>query len=63
MILDFSSIDFHPATPDERRSKCRAMAEEAMMLASGGLEVRDAYLLLAKRWTELADEIEADKRR
>jgi hypothetical protein len=41
MILDFSSIDFHPATADERIRKCRAMAEEAMMLASGSLETRE----------------------
>jgi len=59
MSLDFSSIDFCPATRGERISKCRAMAEEAMMLAFWGSgETHEGYLLLAKHWTEFADEIE-----
>jgi len=33
MGLDFSSADFQPITSEEPLSKCRAMAEEAMMLA------------------------------
>jgi hypothetical protein len=58
MQLDFSSIDFRPASQEERISKCRAMAEEAMMLAYGGdCETRADYLLLARHWTEFADEI------
>ena len=59
MSLDFSSADFHPATREERISKCRAMAEEAVMLAYWGIdESRDGYLLVATHWTEFAEEIE-----
>jgi hypothetical protein len=58
MSLDFSSADFRPVTPKERISKYRAMAEEAVMMAYlGNCETREDYLLLAKRWTEFADEI------
>jgi hypothetical protein len=58
MQLDFSSIGFRPASQEEWISKCRAMAEEAMMLAYGGdCETRADYLLLARHWTEFADEI------
>ncbi len=57
--LDFSSADFQPVTREERISKCRAMAEEAIMLAFwGSREARERYLLLAKRWAEFADEME-----
>ena len=58
MILDFSSIDYHGATRAERISKCRAMAEEAQMLASGQSETRESFRLVASRWRELADQIE-----
>jgi hypothetical protein len=59
MALDFSSADFCPATREERISRCRAMAEEAVMLAYWGSgESRDGYLLVAKHWTEFADAIE-----
>jgi len=59
MSLDFSSANFCPATPEERISKCRAMAEEAVMLAYWGSdEKREEFLLAAKLWTEFADEIE-----
>ena len=58
MISDFSSIDFHPATLEERVSKCRAMAEEATMLAYGReYETQEAYLRLAKQWREFASDI------
>ena len=60
MSLDFSSADFHPTTPEERLSKYRAMAEENMMMAFwGNSELRESYLLLAKRWTELADDLQS----
>jgi hypothetical protein len=61
MGLDFSSADFHPVTPEERLSKYRAMAEEAMMLAFLGedREVREAYSRIAKCWTGLADDLQA----
>jgi len=55
MNLDFSSTGFRPVTMEERISKYRAMAEEAMMLAYGGdYETREEYLILANQWTELA---------
>ena len=61
MSLDFSSADFDPVTPEERLSKYRSMAEEAMMLAflGGDREVREAYLRMAKCWTELADDLQS----
>ena len=61
MILDFSSADFHPVTPEERLSKYRAMAEEAMMLAflGGNREVREGYVRVAKCWTALADDLQS----
>jgi hypothetical protein len=59
MTLDFCSTGFRPATREERISKCRAMAEEAVMLAYWGYdESREDYLFVAKHWTEFADEIE-----
>ena len=58
MSLDFSSADFRPTTRQERISKCRAMAEEAVMLAHWGSdETREDYLLVAKHWTAFADGI------
>ena len=58
MRLDFSSIGFRPTSQEEWISKCRAMAEEAVMLAYGGdCETQAGYLLLATHWTEFADEI------
>jgi hypothetical protein len=59
MSLDFSSADFCPATREERISKCRAMAEEAVMKAYWGIdECREGYRLLARHWTGFADEME-----
>jgi hypothetical protein len=59
MSLDFSSATYHPDSRAERISKCRAMAEEAKMLSSlGDDDVRERFLLAAKCWSELADELE-----
>ena len=61
MGLDFSSADFHPVTLEERLSKYRAMAEEAMMLSFLGEDrkVREGYSRIAKWWTELADDLQS----
>jgi hypothetical protein len=57
MSFEFSSYDYRPTTRDGRISKCRAMAEEATMMAywGGKPETREAYLLMASMWTDLAD--------
>ena len=57
--LDFNSSEFLGLTLEERIGRCRAMAAESQSLAASGIgEVRDAYLNLAAKWTDLADEMQ-----
>ena len=57
--LDFSSSEFVSLTLEERIGRCRAMAAEAQSLAASGIgQWRDAYLDLAAKWSDLADEMQ-----
>jgi hypothetical protein len=59
MSLDFSSADYRPGSRKDQISKCRAMAEEAMMLSClDSPDLRDRFLLLARSWSEFADQLE-----
>ena len=61
MELNFNAAGFSRLSPSERVKWCRQMASEAEHLAkSASPPVRTAYLELAKQWTVLADEIEAE---
>jgi len=57
--LDLTTVDFRSFSHDERIEKCRELAREATRLAANGNdEKRAQYSDLAKRWIELADEME-----
>ena len=58
--MEFNSAEFFASSQRERVSKCRAFAAEAERLghAAHG-EARDGYFDLAKKWSALADEMEA----
>ena len=58
--MEFNSAEFFGSDHKQRTVQCRAFAAEAerlARLASG--ESRDGYFDLAKKWSALADEMEA----
>ena len=58
--MEFDSAEFIGLTNTARIAKCRAFAAEAERLAldaNGG--AREGYLELAKKWSDLADEMAA----
>jgi hypothetical protein len=58
--VEFNPAEFLAATNEERAAKCREFAAEAERLGrAANDEGRDGYVDLARRWSELADEIEA----
>ena len=57
--IDFQRADFRSLNSEQQLAKCREMACEAERLASkGGDEFHAHYSDLARRWSDLADEIE-----
>ena len=59
IIGEFDAGGFINLSRDQRISKCREMAIEAERLASGkSSEMRASYLDLARKWTDLADEMQ-----
>jgi len=55
----FEASTFLRLSLEERVAKCREMAQEARRLAEhADEEHREDYLDLARRWCELADEME-----
>ena len=59
MIREFDVGGFINLSRDQRIAKCREMATEAERLAAGkSSEVRASYLDLARKWSDLADEME-----
>ena len=57
--IDLRSADFRGLSPEQHLAKCREMAREAERLGSKGSdEFRADYFDLARRWSDLADEIE-----
>ena len=58
--MEFNSAEFFASDNKQRAVQCRAFAAEAerlARLASG--ESRDGYFDLAKKWSAVADEMEA----
>jgi hypothetical protein len=59
MIPDFDAGGFINLSREQRIAKCREMAVEAERLASGkSSEMRASYLDLARKWSDLADEMQ-----
>jgi len=59
MIPDFDAGEFINLSREQRIVKCREMAIEAERLAGGkNSEMRASYLDLARKWSDLADEME-----
>ena len=59
MVPDFDVGGFINLSHEQRIAKCREMAIEAQHLAAGkNSDVRASYLDLARKWSELADEME-----
>ena len=57
--IDLRSADFRGLSPEQHLAMCREMAREPERLASNGSdEFRADYSDLARRWSDLADEIE-----
>jgi hypothetical protein len=60
MIPDFDAGGFINLSREQRISKCREMAIEAERLADGkSSEMSASYLDLARKWSELANEMES----
>jgi hypothetical protein len=60
MIPEFDAGGFINLSRDQRIAKCREMATEAERLADGkNSEVRASYLDLARKWSDLATEMES----
>ena len=58
--MEFNSASFLRLTEKERIAKCRSFAAEAQRMArAADGEASDGYFGLAKKWSELADEMEA----
>jgi len=54
-----TSLTFEGLTREQRAAKCRAMAAEAQILAATSeAQMRHKYVDLAKKWSDLADQIE-----
>jgi hypothetical protein len=61
METRFGAAEFLRFSPAERVQKCRQMAAEAEgNAASAGLEMKAAFLELARQWSNLADEMARD---
>ena len=59
MIPEFEAGGFINLSREQRIAKCREMAIEAERLASGkSSAMRTSYLDLARKWSELADEMQ-----
>jgi len=59
MIPEFDAGGFINLSREQRIAKCREMAIEAEQLAAGkSSEMRASYLDLARRWSDLADEMQ-----
>jgi hypothetical protein len=57
--IDLRSADFRGLSTEQQLAKCREMRGEAERLASSGsAQFRAPYTDLAKRWTDLANDIE-----
>jgi hypothetical protein len=62
MIPEFDAGGFINLSREQRIAKCREMAIEAERLAAGkSSEMRASYLDLARKWSDLADEMETTK--
>jgi hypothetical protein len=60
MIPEFDVGGFINLSREQRIAKCREMATEAERLAAGkNAEMRSSYLDLARKWADLADEMES----
>ena len=58
--MEFNPAEFLGATNGERAAKCREFAAEAERLSRTAIgDGREGYVDLARRWSELADEMEA----
>lgn len=59
MVPEFDAGGFVNLSREQRIAKCREMAIEAERLACGkSAEMRASYLDLARKWSELADEMQ-----
>ncbi len=59
IIGEFDAGGFINLSREQRIAKCREMAIEAERLASGkSSEMRASYLDLARKWSDLADEMQ-----
>lgn len=59
MIPEFDAGGFINLSREQRITKCREMAIEAEQLAFGkSSEMRASYLDLARKWSDLADEMQ-----
>ena len=59
MIPEFDAGGFINLSREQRITKCREMAIEAERLAFGkSSEMRASYLDLARKWSDLADEMQ-----
>ena len=59
MIPEFDAGGFINLSREQRIAKCREMAIEAERLAAGkSSEMQASYLDLARKWTDLADEMQ-----
>jgi hypothetical protein len=57
---NLDTAEFMSLSRMERVAKCREMAAEATRLAAAAdRDMRNSYLELAKKWSELADEMES----
>jgi hypothetical protein len=60
MIPEFDAGGFINLSREQRIAKCREMAIEAERLAFGKTsEMRASYLDLARKWSDLADEMQS----
>jgi hypothetical protein len=60
MIPEFDAGGFINLSREQRIAKCRQMATEAERLAAGkSAEMRASYLDLARKWSDLANEMES----
>ena len=58
-VSELDKHEFMNFSHKQRVAKCRAMAAEAERLAVGkSMKFCASYLQLARKWTELADEME-----
>jgi len=59
MSPELDAVEFSSLSREQRIAKCRDMAAEAERLAARNSgDLRDCYVGLAEKWSELADEME-----